>query len=212
MLDLRSQVVECIKHLTLPPTLSSFSETLFDEDSRTFVVQESLHWDYKNAFPEKLESEFGAGIVRLTCAFHNTYGGLIIFGVDDETKRPVGNTRQLDVERFNSFLRDRLSSPIECIHREYKIPTPDQELRIDMLLVPKRPGGTAPIRNSKQMGKYRPGCIFHRQGHEVVQATSTTLPLLYMPREDYGIKSERRSRVLIERALNRAGILGDSLV
>lgn len=144
MLDLRHKVVECIKNLTLPPTLLSSSETLFDNTSQTFVVQESLHWDYKDAFPRKLDSDFGAGIIRLTCAFHNTYGGLIIFGVDDETKRPIGNPNRLDVERLNAFLRDRLSSPIECIHREYTISTSEKELRVDILLVPKRPGGTAP--------------------------------------------------------------------
>lgn len=49
------------------------------------------------------------------------------------------------------------------------------------------------------MGKHRPGCIFHRQGHEVVQATSTTLPLLYMSRDHYGIESERQASVPIER-------------
>lgn len=201
MLDLRRKVVECIKQLTLPPTLSSFSVTLFDEHSQTFVVQESLHWDYKDAFPRKLDSDFGAGIVRLICAFHNTYGGLVIFGVEDETKRPVGNPQRLDVERFNAFLRDRLSSPIECVHREYTISNSDKELRIDILLIPKRPGGTPPIRNSKQIGKYRPGCIFHRQGHEVVQATTTTLPLLYTSRADYGLESDRHATVTIERSI-----------
>ena len=201
MLDLRSKVVECIRQLILPPSLSSFTETLFDEASRTFVVQESLHWDYKDSFPRKLDSEFGVGIIRLACAFYNTYGGLIIFGVDDETKNPMGNPHRIDIERFNAFLRNRLSSPIECIHREYTVSTDDQKLRIDILLVPKRPGGTAPIRNSKQMGKYRPGCIFHRQGHEVMQANSTTLPLLYMSRDDYGLESDQQTRIPIERSM-----------
>lgn len=201
MIDLRSQVVECIRNLSLPPTLSSFSETLFDETSQTFVVQESLHWDYKDTFPRKLESDYGVGIIRLTCAFYNTYGGLIIFGVEDKTKRPVGNSSQLDVERFNAFLRNRLSSPIECIHREYIIRTEDEDLRIDVLLVPKRQGGTEPIRNIMQIGKYKPGCIFHRQGHEVMQATSLTLPLLYMPREDYGLNSGEDTMVSIERVI-----------
>ena len=201
MLDLRIKVIECIKQLTLPSSLSYFSETLFNQNSQTFVVQESLHWDYKDVFPKKLASDFGAGIVRLTCAFCNTYGGLIIFGVEDATKRPVGNSQPVDVERFNTFLRNHLSSPIECIHREYNIHTSGKELRIDVLLVPKRPGGTAPIRNSQTIGKYRPGCIFHREGHEVVQATSTTLPLLYMSREDYGLESGGHARVAIERAI-----------
>ena len=201
MLDLRKIVIECIKQLTLPPTLSSFSDTLFDEQSQTFVVQESLHWDYKDTFPRKLTSDFGTGIVRLICAFHNTYGGLIIFGVDDETKRPIGNSQRLDVERFNAFLRGCLSSPIECIHREYVISNLNRELRIDILLVPKRQGGTPPIRNSKQIGKYGPGCIFHRQGHEVVQATTTTLPLLYTSRADDGLESDRHATVAIERSI-----------
>ena len=51
------------------------------------------------------------------------------------------------------------------------------------------------------MGKYPPGCIFHRQGHEVVQANSTTLPLLYMSREDYGLEVDRQTTAFIERSM-----------
>ena len=202
MQELRNRVVHCIRTLSLPTSLDSFSEALYDTSSQSFVVQESVHWDYKDIFPNKMKSEYGSGIIRLICAFHNTYGGIIIFGVDDDTKRPIGNPNSLDIERLNALLRDRLSATVECVHRTYTIPLPEQkDVSLDFLLVPKRESGTEPIRTVKQLSKYSPGCIFHRQGHEVLQATSITLPFLYTSRADYGIDPERRSREHIEHSM-----------
>lgn len=88
MEELRQFVVDCIRNLRLPSVISDFSHYFYDTESQSFIVQESLHWDYKNSVPKNLESDFGGGILRLICAFYNTYGGIIIFGVDDETKNP----------------------------------------------------------------------------------------------------------------------------
>lgn len=201
MEDLRRMVVECIRSQRLPDTLQDFPTLFFDVVSSRFDVQESLHWDFKDAFPEKLESDFGGGILRLICGFHNTYGGLVIFGVKDETRIVIGNKKPLDIERLNAFIRERLTSTIECVHRAYKVNTESGEVNIDIALVPKRPSGVPPIRFVQSVGKYEKDIIYRRQGHEVLEATSGDLPILYQPRDDFGLLDKHEITKPVERLM-----------
>ena len=52
--------------------------------------------------------------MRLICGLHNVYGGIIIFGVNDKTRKPGKNKVKIDTESFNTFLREKLTAPIEC--------------------------------------------------------------------------------------------------
>jgi hypothetical protein len=191
MLETRQKVVTCIKQQALPDNYDEILGKLYDAEKNDFPLQESLHWDYKREFPFSMSDDYFGGIVRLICAFHNTYGGIILFGVHDTTRTPGHNQVKINIERFNNVLRQKLSSPIETLHRNYLLGGDNDEKKaLDILLVPQRPTGTPPVRQIEDIGQYRAGVIWMRVGHEVIEAQSKELSFLYGDRGDYGIGEE----------------------
>jgi hypothetical protein len=106
MQNVRKVIIEAIQLSRLPDDPRELFGELFSETegTTTFPIQESLHWDYKNIFPLTWDGDYFGGILRLICAFYNTYGGVIVFGVDD-TDRTIGhNKTAVDIERLNAIL------------------------------------------------------------------------------------------------------------
>ncbi len=91
MLHIARQIVNCLKASSLPTDPTDLFSDLFDAASNRFVYQESSHWDYKAEFPFSFSDGYFGGILRLICAFHNTFGGIIIFGVHDQARDPGHN-------------------------------------------------------------------------------------------------------------------------
>jgi hypothetical protein len=188
MLHIAQQIVKCLKENTLPPNPVDLFSDLYDPETNRFVYQESTHWDYKAEFPFSLADNYFAGILRLFCAYHNTYGGIIIFGVHDKTRTPGHNKVPVNIERLNNVVRETLSSPVELIYREYFLGSSEAtEKKIDVVLVPKRPMGMSPIRFSKPIGSYKPNVPWMRVAHEVIEPKSIDLPKLYSSRNDFGV-------------------------
>ena len=192
MQEIREKVVACLKGYSLPDQATELFGDLYSPASNTFPLQESLHWDYKQDFPKNLSGDYFGGIVRLISALHNTYGGLIIFGVHDKTRLPGCNDQTIDVEALNHVLRNILNNAVEILHRRYVLLGEGGDLsEINVLLVPKRPSDTTPTRLKVAVGKYAPGIIWGRYGHEVLEVKARELSFFYMPREDYGLDPTR---------------------
>src|SRR6185312_5552338 len=69
-----------------------------------FVPQEGPVWDFKREWPFSYSDDYFAGIARLICAFANSYGGIIVFGVHDEL-RTADTTKFLQTSiAFNRHL------------------------------------------------------------------------------------------------------------
>ncbi len=169
MENIRKQIIEAIKLRRLPENPKEILTELFSEDTTTFPVQESLHWDYKDTFPSSWDGDYFGGILRLICAFYNSYGGIIIFGVDDNTRTIGHNRTHVDIEKLNAILSSWLNTPIECIHRRYVLGAADLPANsVDVLLVPKRPFGVPPARFNKDVGRYRKDVLWARRGHQVL--------------------------------------------
>ena len=156
-----------------------FLEEFASLDNRSLELQEGALWDYKKVFPFSRSDDYFGGIVRLICAFHNTYGALIVFGVDDSSREITSNSVNINIEAFNSALRERLTSAIECSTRRYDI---SEAQTLDILLVPKRAIGAPPVRFSIAIGRYPSGRVYVRKNHEVLAARSSDMPFLYGPR------------------------------
>lgn len=193
MKDAQLRFVESIRNLTLPDDPMQLLDPLIDDEG-IFYLQENTYFDYKREFPFSLSDDYFAGVARLVCAFHNTYGGIIIFGVHDEKRTPGHNPVRVDIEKFNSVLAEKLNAPVECIHRSYDLSKYDSRFcetnksnAIDLIIVPKRPIGRRPVRFSQKISSYPENVIYFRQGHQVLVAKSQNLKLLYGHREDYGI-------------------------
>jgi schlafen family protein len=183
-------IVDLIKSGNLPSTTPASLLSLYDPVRNIFPEQECAYWDYKAQFPFSLSDDYFGGILRLVCAFYNSFGGLIIFGVKDDTRTPGHNLVKINVERLNNVIRTDLTKPIEVKHREYFLDEGgDLTRKVDVILVPKRPMSVPPVRLSKKVGQEPANRIFMRVGHEVVEPTSIDLPSLYSSRDDYGLAS-----------------------
>lgn len=194
MLLLKERIASILKDGSLPKD-DEFLSGFLTADGLQFDVQETTYWDFKDEFPFSFSNEYFGGILKLICGFHNTYGGLIIFGVHD-TKRTPGHNKVLsNIEKLNSVIREKLSYPFECIHRKYVLSAyedPDGGA-VDVIMVPKRPFGTPPVRFAVGIGnKYPAGHIYIRKNHEVLKATSDDLLFLYGGRDSYGVFQEKQ--------------------
>ena len=170
-----------VSNRQLPDDISIFFEVFSSTDRTSLDTQEGALWDYKKEYPFSLSNDYFGGVVRLICAFHNTFGGLLIFGVDDTTRKITGNSVNINIERLNTVLRERLTNAIECSTRHYDLAG---TRGIDLLLVPKRDVGAQPIRFSEPIGRYPRGIIYVRQNHEVLSARSSDMSFLYGPRNE----------------------------
>jgi hypothetical protein len=157
---------------------------LQDRDGH-FTESESAVHDYKDQYPFSNSDGYFGGILRLICAFHNSFGGLILFGVNDETRLAGRNKVVIDPEKINRKLRESLTNSVEVSFRSYETSVG----RVDVLLVPKREIGVPPVRLVNDIGGYSSKKIFMRRGAEVLDASGSDLEFLYGARSNQIIES-----------------------
>lgn len=174
-------ILKAIESSQLPSSASDFLKDIWDQERQRFHVQETYVLDFKDRCPDQFSSDYGVGIARLAIAFHNTYGGVIIFGVEDRTLRVMGIQGHFNVEAFNRYLSDVTGKSIECVYKRYSL-TIDGTLRdIAVILVPRRKF-EIPMQTIAAMGKYPAGIIWIRDRHEVLRAEPRHMPLLFSER------------------------------
>lgn len=177
-----ARIEEIILTGEIPVERGDFLDHLLCEKKETFSFQEGTSLDYKAGWPFSYSDEYFYGIIRLICAFHNTSGGLIVFGVDDESRRPSSDKVKANIERLNNVIPTILSRPIECQMRSYEFAGEDR--LISCLLVPKRRSIDLPVRPIKTLGHYPEGIIWVRRAHEVMEATVADMATLYSGRTE----------------------------
>lgn len=187
--DLEQTINETLSSIVIAgelPDSGAFLERLQCPDG-FFIEAEGVQHDYKDEYPFSNSNDHFGGIMRLVCAFHNTFGGLIIFGVDDKSKKAGKNKVLIDPEKINRRLREVLTQSVIVCHKKYETKTG----YVDVILIPKRPVGVPPVRLKQSIGKYKDTKIFIRVGAEVLDADGTQLDFLYGPRSSpFGEDSE----------------------
>ncbi|MGO7790846.1 ATP-binding protein [Rhizobium ruizarguesonis] len=148
---------------------------LLTDEYGKFVVDEGPLHDYKDEYPFSSSDHYFGGILRLICAFHNSYGGVIIFGVHDKTRLGGKNRVLIDSEKINRKLREILCRPLEI--STSRVETAGGP--VDLLIVPPRWTMIPPIYTMKDVGDYKKGKIYLRRGAEVLTATGGDLSFLY---------------------------------
>ncbi|CAL4868191.1 hypothetical protein MMA231_02466 [Asticcacaulis sp. MM231] len=181
-------ISEIISSETLPQS-GEFLVSLQDENG-LFTEDEGILHDYKDEFPFSSSDGYFGGILRLICGFNNTFGGLIIFGVDDKSRRAGKNKVTVDSEKVNRKLRENLSQIVTISCRKYRTRSGD----VDVVLIPKRKTGVPPVRLAKVISNYSPSKIYKRAGAEVLDAAGIDLEFLYGPRPNPFI--EEKTEVL----------------
>ncbi|MBZ9732232.1 AAA family ATPase [Mesorhizobium sp. CA18] len=168
----------------LPSALIDLFGDLYDPLNARFLMQETTIIDFKEEVPSNFSGSYGAGILRLAIAFYNTYGGFIVFGVVDRTFTPIKTADIFNIEAFNRCLSDFTGRQIECSFRRYPTNHDENDLAVQVVLVPPRKF-EKPARLTKSLDKYPLNTLWVRDRHEVLEATSRHLSLLYSDRSRY---------------------------
>ena len=177
-------VWEAIQSNELPREFEKLFFDIYREETATFDLQETYIVDFKDRCPSKFTSEFGSSIVRLALAFYNSFGGLIIFGVEDGRRKPSGLPVQFDVEAFNATITEFTGAKFEALSRNYQFSTPQGPAEICVVLIPQR-GTVRPARLLKNLGKYKRGTLWIRERHEVLRVKSEHFTTLFSQRTTY---------------------------
>lgn len=168
-------IKEAIEKGELPPDRSTLLRPLLD-DADTYVSQEGNLWDFKREWPFSHSDEYFGAIARLICAFSNTAGGIIIFGVHDDTRRGGHNKVSPNMDRLLQALSQLLSDVPGLVCKRYDQGTPHA---VDVLLIKPLGPAALPTRFTRSVGKWGAGTIWVRQGHEVISAEPRHVATLY---------------------------------
>lgn len=180
MKDAIDAIRSSIDTMKLPATFDQLFGDAWNAEEMRFTLQETYVLDFKETIPERFSEDYGVGIARLAIGFHNSFGGIIIFGVKDRTLSVTGIEKPFDIETFNSLLGQVSGVNLECRAQTYRVPGTDRDIAV--VLVPRR-GIRPPVRLIRNLGKYTAGITWLRDRHQVIEATPNFLPLLYSDRQ-----------------------------
>lgn len=156
-------------------TESQFFDAFIQSDG-TFLNQETELYDFKREWPFSYSDSYFLGLAKLISAFANSSGGLVIFGVDDETRQAISTKVSVNVDRLEQALSNILSEKPRISHRRY---ISIEHGKIDVLIVHPIPAGSMAIKFTRDLENIKQNSFFVRVGHETRLATAKHIPLLF---------------------------------
>jgi hypothetical protein len=156
------------------------------ESDGNFLKTEGPTWDFKESWPHSYSDSYFHGVCRLACAFANSRGGLIIFGVSDKDRKASRNRIQPNLDRFMQSFKQLTYEDFEYDFRSYDSSVSG---KFEILLVLPLAQNRQPLRFRNSDKFYPINTIWVRQGHEVVVAEPKHIPQLYcrIPYDDEGV-------------------------
>jgi hypothetical protein len=166
------------------------------------IGDEAVLWDFKRELPvppaqkinqalsEKYDLEFSE-IVKDSVAFYNTFGGYLVVGVDDTTRKVIGFDKSFDTADLNKRIQGATGSNIETVYRLVNLQIDGKAYILGLLFIPKRSENFRPAQFKKsaprsETGKvaYNQNDIYFRQRDSCKPAvTSEELEFVFGPRE-----------------------------
>jgi Cdc6-like AAA superfamily ATPase len=113
------------------------------------IEHEDALWDFKQTvaldpLTGKKDPDYAGQcceLVKDIVAFHNTFGGCIIIGVDDKSKEIVGFNSNLDVDLVNSRIKADVNCNIDFTFKKLNYLGKD----LGLIFVPRRQDGAPPL-------------------------------------------------------------------
>jgi len=190
---------ESIGRAELPNTFDELFSPLCDDKSERLHVQETYILDYKESVPLKFTDSYGASIIRLSLAFYNTHGVIVIFGVKDSELTVSGIEHEFNIEGLNRALTDFSDIHVECLYKSYSINLKESPKKISALLIPRRKF-VIPAKLIPKIGPYEAGKLWIRDRHEVVEVEARHLPILFSDRATPPSDSQASIRFPVHRS------------
>ncbi|MEN9063097.1 RNA-binding domain-containing protein [Ponticoccus litoralis] len=156
-----------------------------DDDTR-FTSVEGQNWDFKDKWPASHKDSYFAGICRLICAFSNSHGGFIVFGVHDQTRLPGHNNILPDIDRLTLSFKQLTGSSFE--YEFSRCPGVGGIGGVEFLLIKPRKRTSRPLVFQNSLAGYEKGKIWVRDGNEVLQAGPQHFATLFLSDDSDGIE------------------------
>lgn len=134
--ELKNEIFNCIKKGS---SASVIIKNLYREGG--FVNKESMLWDYK--YELNTDHTSLAKTLKLICGFYNSYGGYIIYGVEETSKDKQFSPIAFDMEKIKpaqitSLLNNHIDQTIEITFSQTKIEYKNIEFDVGVIHVPQR--------------------------------------------------------------------------
>lgn len=144
------------------------------------VPMESELWDYKR---EHYRTENGglAKTILQVASFYNTYGGYILYGIDETDSGPlvVGVSSSIGEDEIKDNIKNYLSEHIPISYREVRIEGPNCNLGI--LYVPKRNKADSPAYFSKNGPSSDKGKLLFEKDQAYIRYADRCVPAAKRP-------------------------------
>ncbi len=98
----------------------------------------------------KLFSQWFSLTILSIISFYNTYGGYLIYGIDEVTDEleftPYGiNSGELDVRQLKQVIANYVGEPIDITYKELEYEIASGKYMFGILHIPKRPSAKSPV-------------------------------------------------------------------
>jgi Putative DNA-binding domain len=158
-----------------PPDADSVYE-VFCEPSGLFRLDEGPVWDFKATWPFSLSDDYFGAVARAVCAFSNSRGGVLVFGVHDKLRTGGHNKVTINFDRFTQAIKQLVGATIQLFVRSYENAKCGD---VTVLFISSRTQGIRPYKFLRSVGRYPANTIWVRSGHEVVEASPVNFSMLF---------------------------------
>lgn len=161
--------------------------------------------DEKRLYNEKMNE-----IVKDCVAFHNSFGGYLLAGVDNSSRLVLGYDRPFCYEDLNKKIQSYTGVSIDCSYERLHAPAAHGGVMVGLLLIPRRADGERPVQfiqscpvasNGKQPFK-RKDIFFRLRDQSIAAETSYDLEFLF---------SKHRRYINFTHRLQETAVLGNNL-
>lgn len=166
--SVRENVIERLKsavddRLLLPSVVDLLIPNGRPYDTETQLFDYKLKVPALSVLPDREEKESHnvaiAELIKDAAAFHNAFGGYVVFGVSDRGRnRVIGIDGVFNCADFNKSLQRYAGINIECLYNtvDFKIGDGDS-VSIGLLLIPRRASGAPPVKMQRRGPEKTPG-------------------------------------------------------
>jgi hypothetical protein len=144
-----------------------------------FVPKECELWDYKRESGK--DAVFLAETVLTIISFYNTYGGYIIYGIDEITDElifiPYGiNSGELNLRQLKHVIANYIGEPIDISYKEIEYYIEVNKYIFGILHIPKRPSSKFPVFFGKDGPEKKNGRPIFQKDDTYIRVLDQCLP------------------------------------
>jgi len=174
--DATTEISNRLRNREFPEESLWFFELLCDSNTH-FGNRETVVWDYKRDWPFSYSDRYFRSLVKHIIGFANTSGGILIFGVDDESRKTISSKIKINMDRLRVAIQNIVENPPEIDLRNYSTKLMGE---VNVLIV--YPNELVCLAASFKSDYADSNDLFRfwiRSGHETVQAQAKHIPLLF---------------------------------